>query len=397
MSTKSHLNRLHLWIPNLFEFKGGIQVFSEFLLQGLQSAYPNIKYDIFVKHDTQLPGNYQYTSQTQFHFFGKWGHKLRTIAFAFGLIIHGFLQRPDLIVTSHLNFTVAAYWLKKITGIPYWTVAHGIEAWDIKQPSLQKALHDANKILAVSSYTRDRLIKEQNLDPSKLVILPNTFDTNRFQVSLKPKYLLERYGLRAEQPVILTVARLDENEIYKGYDQVLRAIPYIRDTIPDIHYIIAGKGKDRVRVEELITQLKLEDYVTLAGFVPDEELGDYYNLCNVFAMPSKKEGFGIVYLEALASGKPVLAGNQDGAVDAVCNGELGVLVNPDDIESIADSLVQILKGTYPNPLFYQPLALRQKVIDKFSVEAFQKTLATYLTQDFQEDFQDIQIQNTKGG
>jgi glycosyltransferase involved in cell wall biosynthesis len=115
--------------------------------------------------------------------------------------------------------------------------------------------------------------------------------------------------------------------------------------------------------------------VTLTGFVPDEELVDHYNLCDVFAMPSKGEGFGIVYLEALACGKPTLGGNKDGAIDALCQGELGILVDPDDPNAIAQSLIQILQGTHPHPILYQPEVLRQKVIETFGFERFKQTLA----------------------
>ncbi|MEO1561510.1 MAG: glycosyltransferase, partial [Cyanobacteria bacterium J06632_19] len=261
---------------------------------------------------------------------------------------------------------------------PYWSVAHGIDAWNIKNPVLKHALHHADLILSVSSYTRERLILEQKLDPNKIVILPNTFNPNRFKIAPKPEYLLKKYQLRKEQPTILTVARLAAEEAYKGYDQVLRAIPQIREVIPDIHYIIVGKGNDRKRIEGIIVELELQDCVTLAGFVPDEQLCDHYNLCDVFAMPGKGEGFGIVYLEALACGKPVLAGNQDGAVDALNHGELGALVNPDNVSEITQTLIQILQGTYPNLLMYRPKALRDKVIDIFGFESFQKTLANYL-------------------
>ncbi|MDB9457867.1 glycosyltransferase, partial [Dolichospermum circinale CS-545/17] len=209
-------------------------------------------------------------------------------------------------------------------------------------------------------------------------ILPCQFEPSRFQLAPKPAYLLEKYGLRREQPIVLTVARLAEVERYKGYDQVLQALPQIRQQIPDVHYIIVGKGNDKTRIEQLITQLGLQDCVTLAEFIPDQQLCDYYNLCDVFAMPSKREGFGIVYLEALACGKPVLGGNQDGATDALCHGKLGALVNPDDVDEIAQTIIQILQSTYPNPLMYQPESLRQQVIDTFGFEQFQKTLAGYL-------------------
>jgi glycosyltransferase involved in cell wall biosynthesis len=375
---RANLVCLNLWIPNIYQFKGGIQTYSRFLLQGVCDLFPSTNIDVFLKLDTHLPDGIKQESNTSFHFIGQYPSFLRTAIFAGQILKHGILRRPQLAIATHLNFTPAGYWLKRFTGVPYWTVAHGIEAWDIKSPKLIRALQNANRILAVSHYTRDRLLKEQDLDPEKVVLLPNTFDSDRFQISSKPNYLLKRHLLNPKQPIILTVARLATGERYKGYDQILQALPKIRQQIPDVHYVLVGKGSDRPRIEQMIAQLGLQDCVTLAGFIPDAELCDYYNLCDVFAMPSKCEGFGIVYLEALACGKPTLGGNQDGAVDALCQGDLGALVDPDNINQIAQTLVQILQKSYPNPLIYQPERLRQKVIDIYGFDQFQKTLAAHL-------------------
>lgn len=380
--TSSFVKYIHLWLPDLFNLKGGIQVYSAFLLEALDSIYPNGKYDIFLKHDTSCTQDLLHTNNAHFHFAGLWPLSVRTPAFAAQILGRGVWQRPNLVISTHLNFTVAAYWLKRLAGIPYWTVAHGVEAWDIQRPALQTALHHADRILAVSSYTRDRLIQEQNLDPSKISLLPNTFDHNRFKIAGKPTFLLERYRLKPEQPIILTVNRLCLSESYKGYDKVLDALPQIRQVIPNVHYIIVGKGDARPHIEQLIQERQLQDCVTLAGFIPDTELCDYYNLCDVFAMPSKLEGFGIVYLEALACGKPCLGGNQDGAIDALCHGELGALVNPNDVGEIAKTIIQILQSIYPNPILYQPQILRQKVIDIYGFDNFKQTLSNYLEEFF---------------
>ncbi|MDJ0795462.1 MAG: glycosyltransferase family 4 protein [Calothrix sp. MO_167.B12] len=374
--------KFHLWIPNLFGFKGGIQVYSLFFLQALQNLYPQGEYDVAIKYDVNTSSNTSYLPKTRFYFAGKIPQKFRTLIFALKILIIGFLRRPNLIISTHLNFIPVAYWLKKLSGIPYWTVAHGIDAWNIQKPALQNALKAADRILCVSNYTRDRLLKEQNLDSKKVVLLPNTFDAHRFQIASKPTGLLQRYGLTPEQPIILTVARLSQTEQYKGYDQLLNALPLIRKVIPNIHYLLVGKGDDSPRIQQLVSHLQIEDSVTLTGFISDKELGNHYNICDVFAMPSKKEGFGIVYLEAMASGKPVLAGNQDGATDALYHGKLGALVNPDDIEEIAQTLIQILQGNYPNPLIYQPEALRNQVIEIFGFENFQATLASNLQDHF---------------
>jgi glycosyltransferase involved in cell wall biosynthesis len=369
---------IHLWFPNIFEFKGGIQVYSAFLLQALQNSEPNLDYEVFLKHDTSLPKDFKSSISSRFHFAGNYPLSLRTPAFAAQIISSGLWQRPNLVISTHLNFAVAAYWLKRLAGIPYWTVAHGVEAWNIKNSALQTALHHADRILAVSNYTRDRLLAEQNLDPNKISILPNTFDHHLWEISEKPAYLLKRHNLQSQQPIILTVSRLSRDDPYKGYNKILDALPQIRASIPTVHYLIVGKGDDLPRLKELINRHQLQDCVTLAGFILDSELKDYYNLCDLFALPSKGEGFGIVYLEALACGKPTLGGDRDGAIDALCNGELGVLVNPDDINAIAKIAIDILQGNYLHPLIYNPEALRQKVIEIFGFESFHKTLASYI-------------------
>lgn len=358
----------------MFGFKGGVQVYSAFFLEALQSLYKDSRYDIFLMHDVSATNEIPYLPQTHFHFAGGYPARIRNPVFASQLIAYGLVHRPNLVISTHLNFTVAAYWLKRFAGIPYWTIAHGVEAWNIEKPTVRQALMAADRILCVSHYTRDRLLEKQLLDPNRVQILPNTFNANRFRIASKPQRLLERYGLQSHQPVILTVNRLCSTEPYKSYDKVIEALPRILAVLPDAHYIIVGKGDDRPRLEKLIDQKQLQSKITLTGFVPDEELRDYYNLCDVFAMPSKLEGFGIVYLEAMACGKPVLGGNQDGAVDALCQGKLGALVDPDSSEEIAHTLISILKKDYQNPLVYRPEALREAVLKKYGFEQFKSNL-----------------------
>ena len=370
---------VHLWVPNLFEFKGGIQVYLQDILQALIHQLPQVSLLIFDKLDQCQPPSSFERKSISFRFSGNLPKILQTYHFALNLILGAVSKRPKLILCGHIHFSPVALWIQRLTKIPYWIIVYGTDAWDVQDAGKIKALHSADKIISISTYTRDRLIEEQGLLSEKISLLPVTFDAQRFKLSPKPDYLLQRYGLEAQQPILLTVGRLASSDRYKGYDQILHALPEIRQQFPNIHYILVGKGDDCPRLEQLINQLNLQTCVTLAGFVPDEELCDHYNLCDVFVMPSKGEGFGIVYLEALACGKPTLGGNQDGAIDALRQGELGALVDPDDVQAIAKTTVQILQGTYPNPLIYQPELLRQKVIDFFSIERFNQTLYDLIT------------------
>jgi|GEM_PF-3509041 len=166
-----HQSCIHLWIPNMFEFKGGIQVYSAFLLDALQQLKLNVDYDVFLKHDTQTTGDVPARANTRFHFAGSYPLPVRTAAFASQILAQGVFQKPQLVISTHINFAPAAYRLKQLTGIPYWAVAHGIDAWNLQQPAIQRALHHADLILPVGGYTRDRLIEEQHLDPTRLAIV----------------------------------------------------------------------------------------------------------------------------------------------------------------------------------------------------------------------------------
>jgi glycosyltransferase involved in cell wall biosynthesis len=318
---------------------------------------------------------------------GNWAGRARSPRFASECLYETWRQRPSLIISTHLHFGPLAQLAQRGFGTPYVLVAHGIDAWGLNNASRQKALRNANLVLAVSHYTRERLINETGIDANRVKILPNTFAQEKFKISPKSPQLLRRYGLEATTPVILTVCRLAGTEGYKGYDQIIKALPEIRHSVPNVRYLLVGKGSDRPRIEKLIAEVGVQETVILAGFVPDEELADHYNLCDIFAMPSQAEGFGIVYLEALACGKPVLAGSKDGSRDALADGELGLLVNPDDKKEIAAEIIRVLRREHSHPQIFYPEILRQQVIELFGFEAFRRTVGDRLAQflDFEED------------
>ncbi len=366
---------VHFIAPNLFGFKGGIQVYSAEFLKALQQHLPDTQYRVFLKYDRPDHVQAWFREDTQFCCFGRWPRWLQSILMALALFWSAIRFPNSIMITTHVNYAIACRWIKFFTGTPYWIVAHGLEIWDVEAPQLKASLRQADRILAVSHYTRDLILREQQLAPEQVSVLPNLVDDQRFQIAPKPSYLLQRYGLKPEQKVILTVTRLGKLDTYKGYEQVLRSLTEIRQHIPDVHYLLVGKGDDTPRIQQLIQGLELQDHVTLTGFIPDQELADHYNLCDVFAMPSTGEGFGIVYLEALACGKPVLGGNVDGTVDPLLHGKLGALINPDDVSEIAQALTQILQGEYPNPSMYQPQILRQETLQRFERSKFYQRVA----------------------
>jgi glycosyltransferase involved in cell wall biosynthesis len=357
--------KIHVWVPDYASSMGGIQAFSRFLIRAIRNCLPSADIRVLAKNDTSIPAP-ENCYGAEFKIFGWWAPWQRTAAFTAALIKNALLDRPDLIVSTHVNFSPVAAFLKRLSFIPFIAVGHGIEVWEIADRRIRNSLKQANQLLAVSRFTRERMALALGVDQNMIDLLPNTFDPQIFMPMVKPRFLLKQYNIMAEEPVILTIARLASAERYKGYDQVLKALPKVLSHFPQAKYVLGGRGPDRPRVERLVQELGLGDRVVLTGYVPDHELSAHYNLCDVFAMPSKGEGFGIVFLEALACGKPVITGNKDGSVDAVLDGKIGTLIDPDNIHQIASAIIEALTNRKElNGKF-----LREQVIEAYAYPKF---------------------------
>lgn len=306
-----------------------------------------------------------------------WGpgkkHSFERSYFAIRCVAAAVRSRPDLIVSTHVNFGPVAHTAKRLVGSPFALVAHGIDISDDLPPSVVSSLRAAKRVVCVSHWTRRRVLALSGMRDDRLAILPNTFDEHRFTVGPKPAHLVQRYQIAPTERVILTVARLAAIERYKGYDRVIEALPALRDSHGAVRFLVVGTGDDRDRAQNLARTLGVGDSVTFTGFVPDDELPDHYRLADVFAMPSTGEGFGIVFLESMGCGTPVLAGNQDGSVDALDNGRLGKLVDPGNIHQIASGIASLFDKEGP-PLWYDRDALSAATAERFGRAAFREKI-----------------------
>lgn len=355
---------IHLWAPGLRPGSGGIQSFSRDLALALHAAFPQARLHVHVKNDAGVEG---LPAGIGFSTSGQWPARLRTAHYALTGMRRLRRDRPDLVISTLVNFLPAI-----AMGRPRCTVAvvHGIDAWELPEGLRRRALGRVERVVAVSRYTRDRVAALPGLDPSRLRVLPNSFDEAAFTPGPKPAALLQRYGLRAGQPVLLTVARLDPAERYKGHAEVLAALPELQRDFPGLRYLIAGQGGYAADLRRQAQALGVAERVIFAGFVPTAELADHYRLADALVMPSRSEGFGIVFLEAMACGRPVIAGNADGSTDALDDGRLGVLVDPADRAALVAALRQVLAGTHPNRLLFEPQRLHDEVAAAFGAAAF---------------------------
>lgn len=165
--------------------------------------------------------------------------------------------------------------------------------------------------------------------------------------------------------MIMTLGRLASAERFKGFDEVIEALPALAEHIPHISYLICGDGSDRARLEQKAESLGVRHRVTFAGFVNEAEKADYYRLADAYVMPSRGEGFGIVFLEALACGLPVMGSRTDGGREALLDGALGCLVDPSDPSDVVRGVLETLKNgsrARPGvPYCYSPQAFTERV------------------------------------
>ena len=196
-------------------------------------------------------------------------------------------------------------------------------------------------------------------------MLPSSVDGSVFRIRDKNEALEEKYGIRS-RPVILSLARLSAHE-HKGQDRVLKAFVHVLERLPDAVCLVVGGGQDH-RIDEVLSEHpQIRKNVIFTGTIANEERLDYYNLADVYVLPSKYEGFGIVFIEALACGIPVVASDGYGCREGLLDGQLGVLVDPDDPESIAKALLDILDRPEGNKLFDRE-QLRQKTLDIYGLD-----------------------------
>lgn len=233
--------------------------------------------------------------------------------------------------------------------VPYVIYAHGNEILAVAKSTWREpvnALQRASRVLANSKYTA-ALVEKLGVLSRRITVLHPGCDPEQFKpVASCEQTRSKILGTGDPSLVLLTVGNVVER---KGHDMVIRALSRLVKTHPNIRYIIVGDGPYRTQLEQLAFDFGVRENVVFAGRVLEEELPLYYSLCDVFLMPSRfrtlyddVEGFGIVFLEANACGKPVIGSRSGGIADAVVEGQSGLLVDPDSADDIAIAIERLV-------------------------------------------------------
>ena len=288
--------------------------------------------------------------------------------------------KSRVVVLSHINLLLPGYLIKLFSSkTKLVLIAHGIEVWQPLSSFKQKMLQKVDLILPVSNFTKKKMKKIFHLPEEKFVVLNNCLDpflptpANEAERS----EWREKYRIEENDILLMTLSRLSAKEKNKGYDRVLAAIKELQPEFPRLKYLFVGKydEEEKKRLGVLTKSLGIEDAVIFTGFVPDTDLAFYYNMADVYIMPSEKEGFGISFIEAMYYNKPVIAGNRDGTQDALLNGQLGILIDPRSEKEIIKAIKGIIfkKSACPDGSLRRAVAPDRELLERnFSFDVYKE-------------------------
>ena len=253
--------------------------------------------------------------------------------------------------------------------------AHGIEVWEPLPALRRRALRGANLILTPSEDTASHVATRQQIPRDRIRVLPWALDpefealaSDASQAALPPNFPQGR--------VILTVGRWLANERYKGMDTLISALPRLLHEWTDLKLVAVGEGDDQAWLEQLADGCGVRRRVHFMSGLSYPELAACYSACEIFALPSRGEGFGLVYLEAMARGKPVIGGAHGGAPEVIEDGKTGYLVPHGDVPQLATSIETLLA----DPALGREMGARgrERVARDFRFNVFVKSLKKIL-------------------
>lgn len=246
-----------------------------------------------------------------------------------------------LVICGHIHLLPVAALVNQVIRAPLVLMVYGIDVWKPPYGLARQWLKAVDAVWSISVITTERMNQWAGLPAARYAQLPNAIHLDRYAMAPRRADLQARHGLEGAR-VIMTLARLSPIERYKGVDEVLEAIPALLQDIPNLKYLVAGDGDDRPRLMQKAQALGLAGQVVFAGIISEADKADYFRLADAFVMPGRGEGFGFVFLEALACGVPTVGSQLDGSREALRGGELGELADPTDPTSVRISILRAL-------------------------------------------------------
>lgn len=279
-------------------------------------------------------------------------------------------QRPTLILIGHANFAALGWLLARLTGAHFVTFMYGVDVWEPLRPTRRLALQRSDRTISISRFTAQQAERANQIPPAKVRVLHNCLPP-----AFEHPVQLETSGAR---PSMLTVARMTLVEQYKGHDVVIRAMPALLSRFPQLIYHVVGQGDGRPALETLAAQTGVAHAVRFHGVVSEEVLCRLYTEASLYIMPSRGEGFGFAFIEAMSQGTPAIGGNVDAAPEVIVDGETGYVIDPTSVEAVIAAASRLLGDKALRERMGQ--AARQDIEHRFGFPQFRQRLTSYLAE-----------------
>ena len=251
-------------------------------------------------------------------------------------------KAPRIVVAGHPNLAPVVRAMRLVTPrLRSVICTHGVEVWQPLSRMRRKALRKADMVLSPSKYTAEHVAADQGVDAGKVRVLPWALDPQFEALAMNAAKNATPSRFPAGQ-VVLTVGRWRADERYKGMDTLITALPRLLPRWPDLQLVAIGDGDDRAWLEDLAEETGVDRHVHFLSGLSYAELAACYGHCELFALPSRGEGFGLVYLEAMACGKAVIGGAHGGAPEVIEDGKTGYLVPHGDAAQLATAIETLL-------------------------------------------------------
>lgn len=298
--------------------------------------------------------------------------KLRFFAAALRVARRG----AKIVLAAHPHLAPVVRAMRLVApGLKTIVCTHGIEVWEPLPLWRRRALRSADVILAPSCDTADHVVVRQQVLRERIRVLPWALDPE-FEALLAPAPQAPLPPGFPRGRVVLSVARWAASERYKGVDHLIAATARLRTHWPDLQLVLVGEGDDRAWLENLAAEHGVRRCVHFLRGLSLESLAACYAACDIFALPSSGEGFGLVYLEAMACGKPVLGGAHGGAPEVIEDGVTGYLVPHGNVTQIITALETLLRD--PEHARAMGARGRARVEREYRFSTFAKSLNKFL-------------------
>lgn len=370
---------LHL-TPGCFD-KGGISRYSRYQVSALREIVGTER----VRALSLLgPGRDSFETPFQVDWHGS--TPVATIAGRAGFVAHAIRQavfwRPDVIHCAHVNLAPLVTWLASLCGARTVLNVYGLELWSGLSGTRRAHMARMDRVVADCHATADHVISE-NMHPRAPEVIWDCADLERFRPGPPLPHLIKHYGLPdpTRHRVVLTLGRLAASAHHKGYDRLLDVWNGVRIRLPEARLVIAGGGDDLGRLRARASELGHADSVVFTGPIDESDLPSLYRSAHVFSLvsdkgPGRGEGIPLTPIEAMASGLPVLVGDEDGSIEAVDNDRNGLVVSPRKPAAMLDALVTLLSDTGPDHERRSREA-RSVAEERFSYTAFRRKHAKF--------------------